>query len=74
MHSYILGYVHAKPVSLQLRAEWRVVYTAGVGIFSLRHRLQIRSVIHLTPCQMDTGDSFPVGKAAGAWNWPLTSI
>jgi len=23
---------------------------------------------------MDTGGSFPGGKAAGAWSWPLTSI
>jgi hypothetical protein len=22
---------------------------------------------------MGTGDSFPGGKAAGAWSWPLTS-
>jgi len=22
---------------------------------------------------MRTGDSFPGGKAAGAWSWPLTS-
>jgi hypothetical protein len=24
--------------------------------------------------QMGTGGSFPEGKAAGAWSWPLTSI
>jgi len=23
---------------------------------------------------MDTGGSFPGGKAAGTWSWPLTSI
>jgi len=23
---------------------------------------------------MDNGSSFAEGKAAGAWNWPLTSI
>jgi len=23
---------------------------------------------------MGTGGSFPVGKAAGAWSWPLTSV
>jgi len=23
---------------------------------------------------MDTRDSYPGGKAAGAWSWPLTSI
>jgi len=23
---------------------------------------------------MGIGDSFPGGKAAGPWNWPLTSI
>jgi len=23
---------------------------------------------------MGTGESFPVGKATGAWSWPLISI
>jgi len=23
---------------------------------------------------MGTGDSYPSGKAAGMWSWPLTSI
>jgi hypothetical protein len=33
--------------------------------FSLLHKVQTSYVVHLT--------SFPGGKAAGAWSWPLTS-
>jgi alpha-glucosidase (family GH31 glycosyl hydrolase) len=29
--------------------------------------------VHPTSYPMDTGGSFPGGKAAEAWNWPLTS-
>lgn len=33
---------------------------------------QIRA--HPDSLSMDTGHSFPKGKAAGTWSWPLTSI
>jgi hypothetical protein len=41
--------------------------------FSL-HVVQIDSGAHLAFYPMGTGGSFPEGKAAGAWSWPLTSI
>jgi hypothetical protein len=42
-------------------------------IFSL-HSVQTDSGAHAASYPMDTGGSFPGGKAAGAWSWPLTSI
>jgi len=38
------------------------------------HTIQISSGTHLTSYPMGTKSSFPGGKAAGAWSWPLTSI
>jgi hypothetical protein len=35
---------------------------------------QIGSGVHLASYPMGTRGSFPGGKAAGAWSWPLTSI
>jgi hypothetical protein len=29
--------------------------------------------VHPVSCPMGTGGSFPMGKAVGAWSWPLTS-
>jgi hypothetical protein len=53
-----------------------VQYPAGVmmGIFFLRSRVQTGSGAHPISYPMDTGGSFPEGKSAGAWNWPLTFI
>jgi hypothetical protein len=34
-------------------------------LFSLRHSFQTGSWAHPASCPMDTGDSFPRGKAAG---------
>jgi len=39
---------------------------AGAGSFSLRHRVQTGSGACPTSYPMDTGGSFPGGKAAGA--------
>jgi hypothetical protein len=47
---------------------------AGAGDFSLRHRVQTGSGAHQVSYPVGTGGSFPGGKAAGAWSWPLTSI
>jgi hypothetical protein len=42
--------------------------------FSLHHHVQNGSEAHPASYPMGTADSFPGGKAAGAWSWPLTSI
>jgi hypothetical protein len=41
--------------------------------FSLLQIAQTGSEVHQTSCPMVTGGSFPGGKAAGAWSWPLAS-
>jgi hypothetical protein len=41
--------------------------------FSLLQIVQTGSEVHPTAYPMGTGGSFPGGKAAGAWSWPLTS-
>jgi hypothetical protein len=52
----------------------RVRSPAGAGNFSLHHRVQNGSGTYPASYQMNTRGSFPGGKAAGAWSWPLTSI
>jgi hypothetical protein len=52
----------------------RVWFPAGAGNFSLHHRVQNGSGAHPTSYPMGTKGSFPGGKVAGAWSWPLTSI
>jgi hypothetical protein len=52
----------------------RVRFPAGAGDFSLHHRVQNGSGAHPASYPMGTRGSFPGGKAAGAWSWPLTSI
>jgi hypothetical protein len=52
----------------------RVRFPAGVGNFSLHHRVHNVSGVHPASYPMGTRGSFPGGKAAGAWSWPLTSI
>jgi hypothetical protein len=42
--------------------------------FSLHYRVQNCSGAHPASYPMGTRGSFPGGKAAGAWSWPLTSI
>jgi hypothetical protein len=51
-----------------------VRFPAGAGNFPLRHRVQTGSGTHPSSYPMGTGGSFPEGKAARAWSWPLTSI
>jgi hypothetical protein len=41
---------------------------------TLHHRVQNGSGAHPASCTMGTRGSFLGGKAAGAWNWPLTAI
>jgi hypothetical protein len=41
--------------------------------FSLLHSVQTGSEAHPASYPMGTGGSFPGGKAAAAWGWPLTS-
>jgi hypothetical protein len=60
--------------STGLRAGWsgdRV--PAGAVNFSLHHRVQTESGAHPASYLMGTRGSFPGGKAAGGWSWPLTS-
>jgi hypothetical protein len=52
----------------------RVRFPVGAGNFSLPHRVQTGAGAHLTSYPMRTRGSFPEGKAAGAWSWPLTFI
>jgi hypothetical protein len=42
-------------------------------IFPPLHVVQTSSGAHPAPYPMGTGGSFPRGKTAGAWSWPLTS-
>jgi hypothetical protein len=52
----------------------RVRFSAEAGDFSLHHSVQIGSGAHPASYPMGTRGSFPGGKAAGVWSWPLTSI
>jgi hypothetical protein len=52
----------------------RVWFSAEAGNFSLHHRVQNGSGAHPASYLMGTRGSFPRGKAAGSWSWPLTSI
>jgi hypothetical protein len=52
----------------------RVPFPTGVGNFSLHHRVQNGSGAHPASYPMVTRVSFPGGKAAGLWSWPVTSI
>jgi hypothetical protein len=52
----------------------RVRFPVGAGNFSLYHRVQRGSGAHPTSYPMGTRGSFPGGKAAGVWSWPLVSI
>jgi hypothetical protein len=65
----------AQRYSAGLRAGWlgfRV--PEGAENFSLHHRVQTGSVVHRATYPARTRGSFPRGRAAGAWSWPLTSI
>jgi hypothetical protein len=50
-----------------------VQFPAGAGNF-FHHRVQTGSGAHSASYPMGTRGSFPGGKAAGSWSWPLTSI
>jgi hypothetical protein len=52
----------------------RVRFPARAGNFSLHHHIQNGSGAHPAPYTVGTRGSFPGGKAASAWSWPLTSI
>jgi hypothetical protein len=52
----------------------RVRLPAGAANFSLHQRVQNGSGAHPDSYPMGTGGSFPEGKAAEAWDWPLISI
>jgi hypothetical protein len=58
-----------------LRAGWLGVRVpARAGNFFLHHRVQTGSGSQPAPYPIGARGSFPGGKAAGAWSWPLTSI
>jgi hypothetical protein len=52
----------------------RVLFPAGAGNFSVHHRVQNGYGAYPASYRMGTRGSFPGGKAAGVWSWPLTSI
>jgi hypothetical protein len=52
----------------------RIRFPAGTGNFSLHYRVQNGSGAHSASYPMGNRGSFPEGKAAGEWSWPLTSI
>jgi hypothetical protein len=49
-------------------------FPAEAGNYSPHHSVQNGSGAHPASYPMGTRGSFPGGKAAGAWSWPLTSI
>jgi len=49
-------------------------FPAGAGTFSLPCHVQNSFGAHSASYLMSTGGSFPRGKAATVWSWPLTSI
>jgi hypothetical protein len=51
----------------------RVRFPAGAAK-CLHHRVQNGSGVHPASYPMGTRGSFPGGKSAGAWSWPLTLI
>jgi hypothetical protein len=58
-----------------LWAGWSVVRVpAGSGNFSFHHRVQTGSGAHPASYPMGTRRSFPGGKVAVVWRWPLTYI
>jgi hypothetical protein len=52
----------------------RVWFLAGAGNFSLHYHVWNGFGAHPASYPMGTRGSFPGGKTAGAWSWPLTSI
>jgi hypothetical protein len=61
--------------SAGLRAGWSGARVpAGAGNFSLHHRVQTGSQAHPASYPVGIRDSYPGGKAATLWSWPLTSI
>jgi hypothetical protein len=52
----------------------RVPFPAGAGNFSIHHLVQTGSGAHPPSYPLGTTVSFPGGKAAGEWSWPLTSM
>jgi hypothetical protein len=50
------------------------IIPAGARNFSLHHRVQTSCGAYSASYPMHTRGSFPGGKTARAWNWPLTSI
>ena len=40
----------------------------------MRQNIQTGSAAHSDSYSMGTRDSFPMGKVARVWNWPLTAI
>jgi hypothetical protein len=66
---------HYSSVGIALGCElddrgFRVRFPAGPGNIS-HHRVQNGSGAHPASYPMGTRGSFPGGKAAGAWSWPL---
>jgi hypothetical protein len=51
-----------------------VQFPAEARDFSLLHSIQTGFVAHPASYPMGTGSSFPTGKVARVWSWPLTSI
>jgi hypothetical protein len=72
--AFIRGFGTAQWYSAELRAGWSGVRVPGdAGNFSLHHRVQTGSGAQPASYPVSTRDSFPGGKEARAWSWPLTS-
>jgi hypothetical protein len=65
--------LNSSPVGVATGWKARVRFPA-VQDFSFLHSVQTGSGTQPASYPMGTGGSFPGGKAAGAWSWPLTSI
>jgi len=50
-----------------------VRFPVGARILAHRHYVHTGSGAHPASYPMCTGFSFPAGKAARAWSWPVTS-
>jgi hypothetical protein len=57
------------------KTSWTALFRfPALQDFCLLYSIQTGSEAHPPSYPMDIGGSFPGGKAAGAWSWPLTSI
>jgi len=66
--------IAATGCGLDSQMIWWVWFPAGAGNFSLWYCVQNGSGAHPASYSVGARGSFPGGKAAAVWSWPLTSI